>query len=78
MKTRLKELREDKDLLQKDLAKILNMSQRGYSHYENDVNIPNDILVKLAQFYKTSTDYILYLTDERKPYPKSILKEDDN
>ncbi len=78
MKTRLKELREDKDLLQKDLAKILNMSQRGYSHYENDVNIPNDILVKLAQFYKTSTDYILYLTDERKPYPKSILKEEDN
>ena len=78
MKTRLKELREDKDLLQKDLAKFLNMSQRGYSHYENDVNIPNDILVKLAQFYKTSTDYILYLTDERKPYPKSILKEEDN
>ena len=59
MRTRLKELREDKDLLQKDIAKILNMSQRGYSHYENDVNIPNDILIKLAHFYKTSTDYIL-------------------
>ncbi len=77
MRTRLKELREDKDLLQKDIAKILNMSQRGYSHYENDVNIPNDILIKLAHFYKTSTDYILYLTDERKPYPKSIVKEEE-
>ncbi len=76
MKTRIKELREDKDLLQKDIAKILNMSQRGYSHYENGTNIPNDILIKLAEFYNTSTDYILYLTDIRKPYPKSIVEKE--
>lgn len=75
MKTRIRELREDKDLLQKDIANILNVSQRGYSHYENDTNIPIDILIKLAEYYKTSTDYILYLTDIRKPYPKSIIKD---
>lgn len=76
MKTRIRELREDNDLLQKEVAEYLNMSQRGYSHYENDTNIPNDILVKLALFYKTSIDYILYQTDVRKPYPKSIVDEE--
>jgi len=76
MNTRIRELREDNDLLQKDIAKVLNMSQRGYSHYENGKNIPNDLLIKLAEYYKTSIDYILYQTDTRKPYPKSILKED--
>jgi len=76
MKTRIRELREDNDLLQKDVAKMLNMSQRGYSHYETDTNIPNDILIKLAKFYKTSVDYLLYLTDVRKPYPKSIVEEE--
>ncbi len=76
MRTRIRELREDNDLLQKDIAIFLNMSQRGYSHYENGTNIPNDILIKLAKYYKTSTDYILYQTDERKPYPESLIKED--
>lgn len=73
---RLKELREDRDLLQKDIAKILNVSQRGYSHYENDTGIPIDILRKLANFYDTSIDYLLYETDERKRYPKSIMKDE--
>ncbi len=74
---RLRELREDNDLFQKDIAKILNMSQNGYSSYETGrLDIPTDVLKKLAEYYKTSIDYILYLTDERKPYPKSILKED--
>ncbi len=73
---RLKEIREDKDLLQKDIAKLLNISQRGYSHYETeDINIPIEILHKLANFYDTSIDYLLYRTDERKPYPKSILNK---
>lgn len=68
---RLKDLREDRDLLQKDIAKILDMSQTGYSKYEVGTNdIPTTILVKLAEFYKTSTDYILGLTNEKKPYPK--------
>ncbi len=74
---RLKELREDKDLYQKDVAKMLNMSQTGYSQYETETNdIPTDILKKLARFYQTSIDYLLYLTDERKSYPKSIIKEE--
>ena len=56
---RLKDLREDKDLLQKDIAKILDMSQTGYSKYEVGTNdIPTPILIKLAEFYKTSVDYI--------------------
>lgn len=72
---RLKELREDKDLYQKDIAKYLNMSQTGYSQYETETNdIPTDILKKIADYYETSIDYILYRTDERKPYPKSIIK----
>lgn len=73
---RLKDLREDRDLLQKDIAQILNMSQTGYSKYEVGTNdIPTDILKKIASYYDTSIDYLLCLTDERKPYPKSILNE---
>ncbi len=72
---RLRELRENKDLYQKDIAKILNMSQTGYSQYETETNdIPTDILKKLADYYNTSIDYLLYCTDERKPYPKSIMQ----
>lgn len=68
---RLKDLREDKDLLQKDIAKILDMSQTGYSKYEVGTNdIPTQILIKLAEFYKTSTDYILGLTNIKEPYPR--------
>ena len=72
---RLKELREDKDLYQKHIAKYLNMSQTGYSQYETETNdIPTEVLKKLASFYNTSIDYLLYETDERKPYPKSVMK----
>lgn len=68
---RIKDLREDKDLLQKDIAKILDMSQTGYSKYEVGTNdIPTNILIKLAEFYNTSTDYILGLTNVKKPYPR--------
>ena len=73
---RLKDLREDRDLLQKDIAKVLNMSQTGYSKYEVETNdIPTEILKKLASYYDTSIDYLLCLTDERKPYPNSILND---
>lgn len=73
---RLKELREDKDLFQKDIAKYLNMSQTGYSQYETETNdIPTEVLKNIADFYDTSIDYLLYRTDERKPYPKSILSK---
>ena len=73
---RLRDIREDRDLKQKDIAQILNMSQTGYSKYEVGTNdIPTEILKKLASYYDTSIDYLLCLTDERKPYPKSILNE---
>lgn len=69
---RLRDLREDKDMLQKDIAKILDISQTGYSKYEVERNdIPTDILKKLAIFYNTSIDYLLCLTNERKPYPRA-------
>ena len=72
---RLKEIREDKDLFQKDIAKMLHIDQSNYSKYELEkINIPIETLHKLADFYNTSIDYLLYRTDERKPYPKSIIK----
>ena len=71
---RLKEIREDKDLSQKDIAKVLNVSQVAYSYYEiGKRQIPIDLLKKLAKYYNVSIDYLLYLTDERKPYPKSKI-----
>ena len=69
---RLKDLREDNDLLQKDIAKILNIAERTYSGYETGSrNLPIEILIALAKFYNTSTDYILGLTNNKNPYPKS-------
>lgn len=68
MYTRLRDLREDADLNQTQLASRLGMSQTGYSKYETGENdIPTQVLIKLAQFYKTSVDYILGLTDKRTP-----------
>ncbi len=73
---RLKELREDNDIYQKDIAKYLNVDQSNYSKYELEkINIPVSILRKLADYYNTSIDYILYRTDERKPYKKSIIND---
>lgn len=75
MITRLKEIREDRDLLQSDIANILNVSQVAYSYYEiGKRQLPIDLLIKLSNYYKLSTDYILGLTDERKPYKKSNIK----
>ena len=75
MKTRIKDLREDRDLTQKDISKILNISQIAYSYYElNRRSIPLEILSKLADFYNTSIDYLVYRTDEIKPYYKKSLK----
>ena len=72
LKTRLKDLREDKDMYQKDIAKILNIKQQQYSRYETDeTEISVTLLKELAEFYETSTDYILRLTDIKKPYPKA-------
>lgn len=66
MYTRIRDLREDRDLSQKKLAEILGMSQTGYSKYETGENdIPTHILLKLADFYGTSTDYILGRSDKK-------------
>lgn len=68
---RLRDLREDNDLTQREIADTLNIRQNTYSQYENGQRqIPLDALIKLAMLYNTSTDYILGLTDETKPYPR--------
>ena len=68
MYRRIRDLREDKDLSQKQLAQILDMSQTGYSKYETGENdIPTQILIKLALYYNTSVDYLLGLTDIKEP-----------
>ena len=72
---RLKEVREDHDLTQRELAEILNMSQTGYNQYEIGKNdIPTRVLIGLANFYNTSVDYLLGLTDEIKPYKRKKEK----
>lgn len=67
---RLRDLRQDADLTQTQVAKYLGMSQTGYSKYETGENdIPTQVLIRLAQLYRTSTDYILGLSDRRTPVP---------
>ena len=69
---RIRDLREDADLLQKDLAQYLQCTQVSYSHYElGKRDIPSEVLIQLAAFYQTSVDYLLGLTDVRTPYPPS-------
>ncbi len=71
MYSRIRELREDKDMNQTTMAKLLDMSQTGYSKYETGENdIPTAVLIKMAQIHDTSVDYLLGLTKERKPYPR--------
>ena len=68
---RIKDLREDNDLTQKQLAEYLHIKQNTYSQYENGHRqIPLDILINLARFYDTSIDYILGETNQKKRYPK--------
>ena len=68
MRYRLRDLREDAGLNQTQVAKFLGMSQTGYSKYETGENdIPTQVLIKLAGFYKTSTDNILGISDRRDP-----------
>ena len=69
---RLKDIREDRDIKQKELADYLHIKQNTYSQYENEQRgLPIDILIRLADYFNTSTDYILGRTNEKKPYPKS-------
>lgn len=69
MYRRIRDFREDNDLTQTQVAKMLGMSQTGYSKYETGENdIPTYVLIKLSDFYNTSVDYLLGLTDEMRPY----------
>ena len=71
---RLKEIREDNSLTQRDIARVLNTTQQQYSKYELGIQIlPLEKLNILANYYNTSIDYLIGRTDIRKPYPKSIL-----
>ena len=75
MYTRIRNLREDKDLSQKAMAAILNVAQTTYSDYElGKINIPVEVLKNLAQFHKTSIDYLLEMTDNPKPYERKRIK----
>ncbi len=70
-RNRLRDLREDKDLKQKELADYLRIHQTTYSDYElGRLNIPIPVLHALADYYETSVDYLLGLTPEKKPYRK--------
>lgn len=70
MYKRIRDLREDRDMTQTQVAKLLGMSQTGYSKYETGENdLPTSVLKKLAKIYNTSIDYLLDETDEIKRYP---------
>lgn len=67
---RLRDLREDHDCTQAEIAEFLGMKQSQYSRYERGLrDLPTDVLIRLARYYKTSTDYLLGLTDCKVPYP---------
>ncbi|MCD7946721.1 MAG: helix-turn-helix domain-containing protein [Oscillospiraceae bacterium] len=72
MYPRIRDLREDSDTSQEVLAELLNVTQATYSRYETgNLDIPSQSLVRLAQHYKTSVDYLVGLTDCTAPYPRS-------
>ena len=69
---RLKALREDRDITQKTLSEYLNIRQNTYSQYENGQRqLPIETLIKVAEYFDTSTDYILELTDNPNKYPRT-------
>ncbi len=68
---RIRDLREDNDKTQQEVATYLSMKQPQYHRYESGLrDIPSDVLIALAEYYNTSTDYILGRTNEIKPYKK--------
>ena len=76
---RLKDIREDNDIKQQTLANYLHIKQSTYSLYENGKRqIPPKALIALARYFNTSTDYILELTDDPRPYPPSTRKKIEN
>lgn len=72
----IRNLREDSDLTQQDLADILHINRRTYSAYENGVNsMTPETLIKIANFYNTSVDYLLGRTDVKTPYPSNSQEQ---
>ena len=70
---RIRDLREDSNLTQAEVARVLHVRQNTYSQYENGQRqLPISCLIALARFYKTSSDYILCLTDRREPYESDL------
>lgn len=70
---RIRDLREDNDLTQQQIAKLLNVSQSTYSRYENgELDIPMQTVIKLAHHYNTSVDYLVNMTDIRTPYKRNL------
>lgn len=71
LRLRIRDLREDNDVPQKEMAKLLNCSQQTYSRYESHTTeIPLESLIFLAEYYNTSVDYLLGITKQKKPYPR--------
>ena len=71
MEYRIRDMREDRDLNQKDIAELLHIHQTTYSYYElGNLNVPVTVLSRLADFYRTIIDYLVGRTDETKPYPE--------
>ena len=71
MYQRIRDLREDRDLKQRELAEYLGCSQVCYSFYEiGRRDIPTEVLIRLSYFYDTSVDYLLGITDSKAPYPR--------
>ncbi|MCD9024663.1 helix-turn-helix domain-containing protein [Cohnella silvisoli] len=69
MYKKIRDLREDKDITQQQMAEHLNITQATYSRYESgELDIPTAVLIKLSRFHKVSVDYLLGLTDDPKPY----------
>lgn len=74
---RLKDVREDRDVTQREIAEYLHIKQNTYSQYETGQRgLPVDILIKLAEYYRTSTDYLLGLTNDSRPYADFPNKTD--
>ena len=67
--TRIRNIREDNDITQEEMGRYLHIAQRGYSRYENgDRAMPVETLIKIADAFGTSVDYLLERTDEKEPY----------
>ena len=75
MNTRIKDLRTGRDLKQKQVAEAIGITQRKYSYLETGKQQwPDELLARLADFYQTSVDYLLCLTDDPRPYPRKKRK----